>query len=106
MYNWKDFTPTNNTVVDMCAAIILEHRVKMLPIKAIHLRPVHYFEFESWLKKQIQRDLDKDEKMEFDGVYIEKGDNRQASRFLVELWTSADSVRKSLIEHGKPFGVS
>ena len=104
MYDWRIFTPTGEKAVDMCAAIIVEHRAKNLPIKAIHLLPVHYYGFKSWLQKQMKRDLLPEEKMEFDGVYIEPGDPRQASRFLIEMWATKEEVYDALTQHGKIVG--
>ena len=84
--NWSKYKPVNVQAVDMCAAVIFAHRQKFIPIKAVHLLPRMYEQFQYWLQKQLGRDLEKDEKMEFDSVQIEKGFSGQSTPIVVELW--------------------
>lgn len=86
MINWAKYEKQNVEAVDMCAAVIFAHRAKYIPIKAIHLRPKMYSEFKSWAQKNLGRDLESHEKLEFDSVHIELGTSRQASQLLIELW--------------------
>ncbi len=94
--NWANYQKQNVAAVDMSAAIVAAHRTQILPIKAIHLRPKQYEEFKSWLQTNLKRDLREDEKMELDGVYIEKGSGRQHSTYLVELWEQHFNIQEQI----------
>lgn len=98
MMDWTKYTIQNIRAVDMCAATIAAHRANQMPIKAIHLIPEYYKEFESWTQKNLNRDLLRDEKMQFDDVYIERGDKRQKSALLIELWVSKEELDKFMKE--------
>ena len=70
----------------MTAATIVANRAKMIPVKAIHLWPSMYDQFKRWAEKLIGRELEPGELLEFDTVKIERGDSRQATPILVEIW--------------------
>lgn len=101
MYDWSKYTIQNVVPVDMCAAIIMEHRAHTKPIKAIHLRPHEYQEFKTWLCRQLGRELNAGEKMQFDDVYIEQGDKHQVSRFLIEMWVDQKEFTRFMNENKK-----
>lgn len=94
--NWKEYRPVNVQAVDMSAAVIFAHRQKMIPIKAIHLLPRMYEQFQWWLQKQLGRDLEEGEKMQFDGVYIEKGYKAQSTPIVIELWENNFNIHEAL----------
>jgi hypothetical protein len=84
--NWKD----------MCASVIFSHRVKDIPLKALHLLPKMYEQFQWWTQKQLGRELNEDEQMEFDGVHIEKGYKGQSTPIVVELWDNNFNMQQAL----------
>lgn len=84
--DWKNYKPVGVQSVDMCASVIFGNRVKSIPIKAVHLLPRMYGQFKLWAEKNLERELLPDEKLEFDGVYIEEGSDQQTTPLLVELW--------------------
>ena len=86
MINWSTYTRTYVQAVDMCAAGILAHRLKQLPLKAIYLWPDMYKQFKGYVEKNLGRELTPGEKLEFDGVYIEEGTRSQSTPLLMELW--------------------
>jgi hypothetical protein len=88
MFDWNTYKATGIQAVDMCAAAIFSHRKQSLPLKAIHLWPDMYKQFLGWTEKNLKRELEKDEKMEFDGVFIEMGTRSQSTPLLLEMYTS------------------
>jgi hypothetical protein len=88
MIDWKTFKATGVQAVDMCANTIYVNRRNYIPVKAIHLVPRLYGQFRLWTEKNIKRELNEDEGIEFDGVYIEKGTDSQSTPLVVELWAN------------------
>ena len=88
MINWKEYKAVNVQAVDMCASCIFSHRIKNMPIKAIHLLPRMYDQFKQYVERELERELTPDDGLEFDGVYIERGSQQQSTPLLVELWES------------------
>ena len=86
LINWKEYKPVGVQSVDMCASTIFSHRIKSAPIRAIYLLPRMYVQFKQWTERQLEREILDDEKLEFDGVYIEEGTQQQTTPLLVELW--------------------
>jgi hypothetical protein len=86
--NWKNYKPQNVQAVDMCAATIYTHREKLIPIKAIHLLPRMFEQFKRWTEKQLGRELNEGEGLQFDDVNIELGTASQSTPLLIELWNS------------------
>jgi hypothetical protein len=86
MVNWKEWKGVGVQSVDMCASTIFTHRVKKLPIKAIHLLPRMYGQFQLWAERAMGKKLEEDQQLEFDGVYIECGESTQKTPLLIELW--------------------
>ena len=86
MINWKEWKAVGVQSVDMCASVIFTHRVKRLPIKAIHLLPRMYGQFQLWTERTMGKELEEGQQLEFDGVYIEKGQDDQKTPLLIELW--------------------
>lgn len=90
--DWKKYKPVGVQSVDMCASVIFAHRQKAIPIKAVHLLPRMHEQFQWWTQNQLGRELNPDEKMTMDGVYIEKGYARQTTPVVVELWEEGVNV--------------
>lgn len=89
MFDWKAYKRQHVQSVDMCAAAIFAHRQKYIPIRAIYLWPSMYEQFKSWTQKNLGRDLEPEEKMQFDDVYIERGDPNQRTPLLIQLWENS-----------------
>ena len=88
MMNWKEYKPTGVQAVDMCAAAIYAHRIKSLPLKAIHLWPDMYKQFLGWAEKNAGRELEPGEGLEFDTVHIEMGARSQSTPLVLEMYSS------------------
>jgi hypothetical protein len=92
-FNWKEFKGTGCQAVDMCAATIYAHRIKNVPIKAVHILPRMYGQYQQWadiqMKKLGGRRLTDEDALCFDGVYIEKGSDIQSTPIVIELWEQA-----------------
>lgn len=86
LINWKEYKPVGVQAIDMSASVIFAHRLKAIPLKALHLLPRMYAQFKKWTELELGRELMDDEKMEMDGVYIELGSQQQSTPILVELW--------------------
>jgi hypothetical protein len=84
--NWKEYKSQNVQAVDMTASVIFAHRQKFIPIRAVHLTPRMYEQFQSWVHSNLGRELELGELMEFDSVKIEKGYAGQSTPIVVELW--------------------
>ena len=89
--NWKTYQRQHVQAVDMCAATIFAHRLKYLPLKSIYLLPRMYEQFRWWTEKQLHRELQPEERLEFDGVNIEKGSTGQSTPLLLEMWDFLES---------------
>jgi hypothetical protein len=86
LINWKEWKGTGVQAVDMCASAILSHRIKYLPLKAIHLLPNMYDQFRLWLEKKSGKELEEGQGIQFDSVNIERGQAQQSTPLLLELW--------------------
>ena len=104
--NWREYKPVGVQAVDMCASVIFTHRQKFIPIKAVHLFPRMYEQFQAWLQKAMGRELEDGEKMEFDGVYIEKGYAGQTTPIVVELWDNNFNMGEALSAMKTPMGIA
>lgn len=96
-FQWKDYERQHVQAVDMCAAAIVAHRVKNIPLKAIHLWPDMYKQFKGWTEKNLKRELQDGEQMEFDGVNIEMGTKQQKTPLLLELWAQRELPKEAKI---------
>jgi len=85
-FNWKEYPRQHVQAVDMCAACIFTHRVKFIPIKAIHLYPNMYEQFKQWAGKMRGSEIEDDERLEFDSVEICKGYAGQSTPMVIEVW--------------------
>jgi hypothetical protein len=85
-FDWSKYQRQHVQAVDMVAATIFANRVKYIPVKAVHLWPSMYDQFRAWAEKLIGRELEPDEHLEFDTVYIEKGTRSQSTPIVVEVW--------------------
>lgn len=94
--NWREYKPQGVQAVDMSASVIFAHRQKDIPVKAIHLLPRMYEQFQDWIQRKMERDLEPDEKLEFDGVHIEKGHAQQSTPIVVELWDNNFNMAQAL----------
>lgn len=104
--NWSEYKPVGVQAVDMCASVIFTHRRKFIPIKAIQLWPRMYEQFQSWLQKTMGRELEDGEKMEFDGVHIEKGHSAQTTPIVVELWDDNFNIHEAMKIMKQPMGIA
>lgn len=94
--NWKEYKTQGVQSVDMCASVIFAHRHKDIPLKALHLLPRMFEQFQSWVHKKLGRELDNEEIMEFDGVHILKGHAGQSTPIVVELWDNNFNMATAL----------
>ena len=89
-FNWDEFKGTGCQAVDMCAAVIYAHRKKRVPIKACHILPRMYGQYQQWANIEINklggRPLTEEDPLQFDGVNIEKGSQSQSTPIVIELW--------------------
>jgi hypothetical protein len=90
MINWKEYTAQGVQSVDMCAAAIYSHRLKNIPIKAIHLMPRMFGQFKQWMEKKAGRELTDEDNFQMDGVNIECGNQQQTTPLLIELWENVN----------------
>ena len=58
-----------------------------------------YEQFQSWVQRNLNRELEQGEGMQFDDVNIEKGDKRQVTPILIELWESEKETQRALLAH-------
>jgi hypothetical protein len=86
LINWKEWKGTGVQSVDMVASAIFTHRLKYLPIKAIHLLPNMYDQFRLWLEKKSGKELEDGQGMQMDSVAIERGSVTQSTPLLIQLW--------------------
>lgn len=92
MYDFSKFQRTYNKAIDECASIIGLARDRNVPIKALHLRPVYYEWYKSGVQTLMDRPLVEDEKMQFDGVDIEKGSKLQTRNIVIEYYEPVGQV--------------
>jgi hypothetical protein len=87
--NFSNYVPTGCKPIDECANIIACARERMMPIKEIILRPAYYEWFKSGLQTLMGKPLQLDQKMELDGVNIEKGTIYQTKMYVVNYYEPA-----------------
>lgn len=84
--DFSKYERTYNTPIDMCANLIGCARANNLPLKALHLTPIYYEWFVSGVQTLMNRPLNSDEVLQFDGVDIEKGSKYQSKNILLEYY--------------------
>jgi hypothetical protein len=88
MYNFSNYEPTYNKAIDQCANLIAVARENLNPLKALHLSPIYYDWFKGGVQTLMGRPLQEDERLEFDGVNIEKGSKYQSKSIILEYYPS------------------
>lgn len=91
-FDWQQYQRQHVQAVDMVAAVIFAHRAKNIPIKAVHLTPQMHGQFKQWVERNLQRELEEGEKMEFDSVNVEEGSRGQSTPILIELWADRKPI--------------
>ena len=84
--DWSEWKNTGVEAVDLCASIIYQHLQARKPLKAIHLWPNMYKQFKGWTEKNLGRELEENEGLQFDSVNIEMGERGQKTPALIEPW--------------------
>lgn len=88
--NWSKYERTYNNAIDLCAQCIGYHRARMLPLKAITLKPMYYELFKKGLEVLMKKRLeDPFTDLYFDGVLIKKGETRQFENMVCEYYPKA-----------------
>lgn len=88
-FSFSSYQRTYNNAIDLVAECVGYHRGIHAPIKAIHLRPDRYGLFQKGvevLMRQQGKEYNPDQRMEFDGVYIENGGRYQIESIRVEFY--------------------
>lgn len=91
MYNFSEYEPTYNKAIDLCANLIACARKNMMPIKALHLTPIYFEWFKSGVQTLMNRELEADDQLEFDGVSIEKGSFLQSKSIVIEYYEQVEN---------------
>lgn len=86
IYDFSKFEPTHNTAIDRCANLIACARETQKAVKALHLTPIYYEWFKSGVQTLMNKPLEDEQQLEFDGVNIEKGDRWQSKSILIEYY--------------------
>ena len=86
MFDFSKYERTHNTAIDQCASIIGVARDRNVGIKALHLKPIYFEWFKSGVQTLMNRPLNEDEKLQFDGVDIEKGSVFQSKNISIEYY--------------------
>ena len=86
MHNFSTYKPTYNKAIDQCANLIALCRQRNEPLKALHLKPVFYEWFKSGVQTLMNRSLEDDEQLQFDGVDIEKASKFQTKNIVLEYY--------------------
>lgn len=86
MYDFSSFERTHNRPIDECANLIECARKALQPLKALHLHPFYYEWYKSGVQTLMNRALNEDEKLQFDGVDIEKGTKFQSKNIILEYY--------------------
>ena len=86
MYNFSNYKPTYNSAIDYCVNLIACARRNNMPIKALHLSPMYYEWFRSGVQTLMDKPIDADQPLMFDGVDIEKGTKFQRHAVLPEYY--------------------
>ena len=85
-YDYSRFQASGNKAIDFCANIIGCARNNQQAIKALHLQKQYYEWYKSGVKILLNRDLEPDEKFQFDGVDIELGGRFQNKPVVIEYY--------------------
>lgn len=86
MYSFNKFEPTFNSTIDYCGNLIECARKSQKAVKALHLTPMYYAWFKSGVQTLMNRPLEDEELMEFDGVNIELGSKFQTKSVVIEYY--------------------
>jgi hypothetical protein len=85
-YNFSEYQPTFNKVIDFCVNLVACARANNQPIKALHLKPSQYEWFKSGLQTLMNRPLEDGELMQIDGVEIERASVFQPKEIIAEYY--------------------
>lgn len=88
--DYTRYQPTGIRAIDLVTRVLYHERLRNMPVKAIHLSPLHYDHYISGINYLLERErgygLLVGELVQFDGVNIERGDSRQAQEYLLEYY--------------------
>jgi hypothetical protein len=86
-FNFSEFQNTGNKAIDLVAACVGHYRQFKKPLKVIYLKPNLFDLFKAGTEVLMKREIQEDELLQFDGVYIEKGSSLMVGRDLyVDFW--------------------
>jgi hypothetical protein len=92
----NDYERTFNHAIDMVAeAVAWGKKVSMRPLRAIVLKPTQYELFKKGFEFMMQRDIDINEQLTFEGIFVLKGSPAQFDSIRLEF---VDGIVK--IPHG------
>lgn len=77
-------TTTGNRSFDLVLSIIEETKRKNVPLKSIYLHPLYYNWFRDGVKIIMGKDIEDEKGLQYDGIFIDKGDKRQSKPALLE----------------------
>jgi hypothetical protein len=92
IYDFNKYEPTHNKMIDLCANVISLARERNEPIKALHLKPMNYEWFKSGVQTLLNRPLEVEELLEFDGVNIELGSKFQSKTIVIEYYERQQAI--------------
>lgn len=85
-YNYSQYEPTYNKALDLVGNLVGCARHNREALKAIHLKPIYYEWVRSGVQTLMNKDLEEDQPLQFDGVNIEKGSKFQTKIALLEYY--------------------
>jgi len=91
MFDFSKYERTYNKAIDECASIIGIARDNNLPVKALHLKPIYFEWFKAGVQTLMNRPLNEDENMQFDGVNIEKASKFQTKNIVIEYYMPVEA---------------
>jgi hypothetical protein len=77
-------TITGNRAFDLVLSIVEQEKTKNVPLKSIYLHPLYYNWFRDGIKIVMGKDIEDEKGLQYDGIFIEKGDKRQSKPALLE----------------------
>ena len=86
MVNYSQHQTTGNKAIDMCANLIGCARKNQQAVKALHLKPIIFEWFKSGVQTMMNKPLEPEQEMQFDGVNIEKASKFQTKDVVIEYY--------------------
>ena len=98
--DWSKWRNTGIVAVDMCAAIIVQHRQRRIQVKCLWLVPDFFKMFKGYIEKQTGNEFEDEQQFFFDTVEINMGTRDQHNdigmhkEVLIELWTDREGQNR------------